>query len=402
MSKSNRAILAGLFLSLVFNSSTGLTAPTCVDIFKKIRLDNLESQITSIAEQYVENWKSYKDNKIDYETYKANEQKLNEEFQGLLEKAGLKVRYEAYNWTGFEILPEGTHPLAKLAARLIREGITLMVSPSIWTKDALGSFDSDRRVLNVDLQTIITGRVSFVTLHELRHAHGGLRSFKDDGAYERVFQTDLDGESTPGRQLPEMSGMYKDHFALDEILAHRQSATFVIRELKRNPKDESAIFELKNHGERLKLFVDSGIATLRSLKREVEVYDYNVFELPDRPMAKVYVEVAESGLLSTWFREDSQDKNLVGLTVKFMIPMEELPQKVNVKSMQPLLLSKIDATIAELEALRPAVEKVFNATESLKRGTGKELKKVEEALHLLTETIAQRRKALQAAQRTLH
>jgi len=374
-----------------------MTAPTCADLFTEPLPSTWEERLKAVAARYNDAWEAYENRKIFYPKYESYKRKLNDEFKRLLEAGGLKVRYYEYDWTGFEILPEGSHPLAKLAESVSRSGIRLRASPFFWTTGASGAYDGGRRILDVDIETIITGRLSLVIVHELRHAQGNLRSRREDGVYDRILQADLKGDLTPERKLPEMTGAYASGFSLDEIPAHRQSAIYLLRDLKKNPSDKWAISGLKTHGERLKLFVVSGVATLKALKGEVEAADFkfSVNESSRTPTARVYFEVTESGYLSRWFRKDIQDKNLVGLAANFMFLKDELPEKESKRSIRKLLLSKIDITITELEVLRPAVEKIYEATEALERATEKELKEVEDALNLLTKTFAQRRKALQ-------
>ena len=122
-------------------------------------------------------------------------------------------------------------------------------------------------------------------------------------------------------------------------------------------------------------------------------------------MVALYVKLNKSGILTRWFQSDAKDDDLVGLKAKFVIPMAELREIDDAKGVRSLLLSKIDATIAELEILRSPVESLSEAIESIKspkKVTEKELRDVEEALHSLAETISQRRRVMRDGHRTLH
>ncbi len=394
--KANRTLLTSLMFVVLLTPHAKAAAPVCADLFKPAPAEQLVTRAMIVADLLAKNERAYKQGKTEQTVFLNRELSLLNEFKMLLEATGLSFRVSKGE---FEILPVGTHRLAKIAAGLNRQGIKLKISPRIIASGTLGGYVAKTKTVYLDLETVFTGKVGYILTHESRHAYNDLRSFETDGLYERLFQTFLIGEATPRQQLPEMRGTYKSRFSLDEILAYRQSAMQLVRELMKNPSDESTIQKLIVHCERIKLFVDSGLTTLRSLRQEVDSsnFDYQVNDFPNQAFSKVEVQVVEQGFFKRWFSRHHQDNNLIGLIAKFTASWNELPADQTPSTMRSFLLERIDTTIAELEALQPAAHQIFESIKPFgeKRAiTERDLNEVESALRELLETIAQRRRAL--------
>lgn len=389
---------AGLLLSALLNSSTAAAAPACVDLFKPSQKQSLEARVKSTIKDIIQNERSSKF--TDHFTYLATKEVLNRKFQNLLDEAGLSVRE---SWKGFEILPEGTHPLAKMTRSLNRMGVRVVISIDLWAKGAWGAFDVSSRTLFVDYNTVATGKVDLTMPHEIRHAYNERRSHFSEGSYERVFQTKFIAFDMPNQRLPGMKGLYEAYFTLDEILAHRQSAVLTLRNLQRNPLDEQMMEFAKKHGERLKQFADSGLSILTGLKKIVEAgnHKFTLSQEAGTDVVGVGIVVPHSRALLQELANDTVAASLLGLKAEISVLQSELPADFNKKSMQQLLLSKLDTTIAELEALHPSINEFFEATKAMEQASPARLAAAESALRRLSETIAQRRKIMQLAEQTL-
>jgi len=393
---SRRGTLLVSLITLLLFANSAWAASACVDLFKPHPVVIAMAEAKALEEKFVITQRAYRQGLLGRSQFERDLAASGGKLTRLFATRGLTVEFRE---EGFEILPQGSHSLAKVASHLNSNNIRLMYAPHLLPEGMQAAYsvkESDlSRTLYIDLETIIHGRIGVVGAHELRHVYNDLRANERAGAYERLFQTHLFADKTASKKLPEIEGPYQTNFSLDEIIAYRLSAALLLRDLMRHPSDNFAKNNLIVHGEQLRMFVNSGLATLKVLLSEVQNsrFTFTIRGVPGAETAKVQVEIVKAGLLKNLFSTRRQDKNLVGLIARLDVLRTEVPSVPTPDNMRLLLSTKIGQMIVELEALQKPAHSFFEATQSLagKHVSEAQIVDIDEALGRLSRAIAARR-----------
>ena len=231
-----------------------------------------EKKLNDIMEDYFQKQTSIKTNSDYYDVMRYEKNEFYPSLVAFFKKSGIKIHRNETSTKGIDILSQGDHPLNRLAEKLAKRDIQLKFTPRYMINGSLGSFDG--RNIHVDIQTISEGKPSFIILHEIRHAYNAARSQKF--LYERLFQTKLAADEK-SLIIPGMNQdpAYREYFSLDEILAHRQSASILLAEFHRTTTSEAKKKELathlKKHGIRIRNFVEAWLTSEAGISKALSV-----------------------------------------------------------------------------------------------------------------------------------
>lgn len=374
------------------NSCSGIFRPTAIS--SSLSTSEWGHQFNALIESYGTTYRLWLDNKMTYTEFKrSTENGFYPALKAHFEQAGIKVVRQEYNWNGFKILPEGSHPLNQLSAGLKKRGIGLMFSPTMTHHKSLGMYDGNN--IHIDIQTIAEGKVSFVAAHEIRHAYDHLRS--KSFQYERLFQTTL--TSTKTMIIPGMSKKeaYRESYSFDEILAHRQSASLLLRELtrlsaagKENPDLHN---NLKSHGTRIKAFVEAWLSSAEGLKEALRLGAVKF----KRPIDENGEALSRFSFVITapgFFKKFQWNKTIElqeGLLMSFEVTEAEALLLKTDQQMTDFAIRGIRSLTTEMQALRATASDLEVAME---RFDGKDTTEAEKVLSDFYGIIAERREAM--------
>ncbi|RYZ67465.1 MAG: hypothetical protein EOP09_11000, partial [Proteobacteria bacterium] len=226
----------GSLLFCLITSEVAMAQMRCSNLFAEASstVASPLSQLLAHQEEYALNSKR---EDLSYANREAEKKKINAKISETLIAAGIKTKFEDYNFTGFIILPEGSTYIAKVARGLAKRGIRIQYSPMAVGGGALGMYHGGHKMLYFDAASILGKTLSPVGLHEIRHAMDDYWSNQKPGNFERIYQSSISNNGNLG-VAPTLPGAhkefpYKEYFSLDEILAHRQSLASFLSNFRR-------------------------------------------------------------------------------------------------------------------------------------------------------------------------